>query len=203
MKTTIFGCVGFAITVYTVVIVLSICNNHSRSVNLQDNLQEAVESSLETALCRHGYDISNSDELIADVLEGVALYIDDNSTLDVEVRKADLTTGILSIRVVEHYTNHDGEITDIACDKTVILDHYDTYVANKYSVSYMIKADDGSAVPYKTYQLMDGVNMMVPVDPVVDGKTFVGWLLENEDITKEDIQNLPVNQSYVFVAKFN
>lgn len=197
-----FGIVNFAITVITIVIVLSVCNNHSRSVNLQDNLQEAVESSMETALCRQGYTISNSDELIADVLEGIALYLDDNSSLDVKVKKADLTTGILSIEVVEHYKNTNGDMVDISCEKTVILDHYDTYVANKYNISYMIQTADGTNVPYKTYQLMDGANMMVPIDPVLDGQTFDGWLLDGDEISKDEILALPVNQSYVFVAKF-
>lgn len=203
MKTLVQGMVSFVIVVITVTTVINICNNHSRSVNLQDNLQEAIESSLETAMTEHNYDISNSDELIADMMEGIALYLDDNSTFDVTVNKADTSTGILSVHVTEHYKNLNGNVQDISCDKTVILDHYDPLTINKYTVTYVIDAV-GSQVPYKTYQLMDGDAMRIPVAPSYDGMTFKGWKLDGTDtiMSNGDILALPITQGYTFHAVF-
>ena len=126
MKTAMFGCVNFIITVMTIVCVLHVCNFHFRANNLQDNLQGAMEASLRMALYQDdaGYTIENSDELVADVVEGVALYLANESALTVVVNEVNIATGLLSMTITEHYVSPSGKTTDIVCTQTVLLEKY-------------------------------------------------------------------------------
>lgn len=205
MKTTTFGVVSWAITVVTIVIVLFICDNHSRTVNLQDNLQEAVESSLDTALCSRSYTIADADELIADMMEGIAVYLNNADSLDVDVTSVDMNKGILSVRVTEHYKSVAGETSDISCEKTVLLDHYDTY-----NIVYGMYAYDGSFVGYKTYEFSKAsAHMLVPENPNIYGRTFLGWAMQKSDgtltgiMTEDEILDLPIDRDYTFIAQFS
>lgn len=116
MKTTAFGISGLIIVIFTVLAVLQVSTGHTRGVNLQDNLQQALEDSLDTALSDHSYTIATNDELIADVLEGIAIRLDDNCELRLTVHEVDKTLGILSVKATAYYmtknqdTNGDGVI---------------------------------------------------------------------------------------------
>lgn len=204
MKTTMFGCICFAITVFTIVIVLNICNDNTRTNNLQDNLQSAMEASLETAMSENSYSINNTEELIADFMQGVALYLDENCSLDVAVKAADTSAGILSVSVTEHYQNQNGTITDITCEKTIILEEYDMDMLGKYMVSYLIKDVSGNETLYKSYTLTEGSQVIVPVSPSVPGAVFKGWKLEetNTIMSTAQIQSLSLDKDYKFYAVF-
>lgn len=204
MKTTIYGIVNWAIMVITIVIVLFICNNHSRSVNLQDNLQEAVESSLNTAMCNKNYTIDDADELIADMIEGIAMYLNDSDKIDVTVKNVDMEKGLLSVVVTEHYTSVKDKVTDISCEKTVLLDRYATY-----TVTYGMYDSSNSFVGYKTYEFSKKQSLIVPKDPDYEltGKVFRTWALKKSDgtlveMTNDEIKVLPSDKDYTFIAQF-
>lgn len=117
MKTTAFGISGLGIVLFTILAVLQLVSGHTRTVNLQDNLQQALESSLETAMnSEKAYTIATNDELVADVLEGIAVRLDDNCELRLEVNEVDKTLGIISVKATAYYmtrnqdTNDDGVI---------------------------------------------------------------------------------------------
>ena len=199
MKTITMGVVNFAITVVTVVIVLAICNNHSRSINLQDNLQEAVESSVEAVMLHNDdFNISDTDALVNDLIDHIALYLADDCSLDVKVKAVDMDNGLLSVEVIEHYKNMNGEITDVHCEKTVILDEYDSVTVGKYKVQYIISTG-GTDFVYKQYELSSGANLLVPKNPSVDG--FLGWRQTGTDVLSADtIRSMTVDRDYVFYA---
>lgn len=119
MKTTAFGISGLGIVLFTILAVLQLVSGHTRTVNLQDNLQQALESSLETAMdSDRSYTIATNDELVADVLEGIAMRLDDNCELRLEVNEVDKTLGIISVKATAYYmssnmdTNGDGVVDE-------------------------------------------------------------------------------------------
>lgn len=126
MKTVMFGCGNFLITIMTIVCVLHVCNFNTRSTNLQDNLHDAMQASLKTALYQEdaGYTIENANELVTDVLEGTALYLANGSALDVKINDVNLATGFLSMTITEHYVSPSGKTTDISCEQSVVLERY-------------------------------------------------------------------------------
>lgn len=200
-----FGCMGFAITIFTIVIVLHISNMNARDNNLQNNLQEAVETSLNTALSEKSYTISDSEELVADVVQGVALYLSNNSELDVIIKKADIATGILSIEIVEHFITTNGNVIDITAEKTIVLEQYETDVAGRYGVSYIVIDTDGSEIVHKHYNLTEMSPILVPANPRLQGFTFSGWQLDGVGplLSEAEIKALPLDKSYKFYAKFD
>lgn len=111
MKTAAFGMSGLAIVMFTVLAVLQISTGHTRTINLQDNLQQVLEASLETAMDNgKSYTIATNDELIADVLEGIAMRLDDNCELRLEVNEVDKTLGILSVKATVYYMTRNQDV---------------------------------------------------------------------------------------------
>lgn len=226
MKTTAFGVSGLAIVILTIFAVLQLVSGHTRSVNLQDNLQQALESSLETTL-NGDYPIRTDDELVADVLEGLAIRLDDNCELDVTVNAIDRTKGLLSVEVTANYmtrhqdTNGDGEIDDkdafrdlnhdgkldaqdhvssVTAERTVLLEEYDVAQAGKHTVNYEIIDNQGVSAMYKKYTLTAGHHMMVPKNPEVNFDGY--WYLDGTTkMSRAQIQNLPVDKNYRFTNR--
>lgn len=196
MKTTMYGVVSFMVSVFTLVAVMTITNFNTRSNNLEDNLQEAMEASLRTARSTKGYDINSSEELIADVIQGVILYLGENSALDVNIRAADISAGIISLELIQYYTNTNGETTPIKTEKTIILEEY----TDKFVVNYRL----GDDAYYKVYTLTSGGTLPIPVSPSLPGKNFLGWKPEGEDVilSSSQVEGLPVDQDYTFYAVF-
>lgn len=208
MKTATFGIVSFLITVFTIVAVLQVCNTHARSVNLQDNLQEAMETSLATAMDKNSYTIRNKDELVADVIEGVALYLDDNCELQMNVKEVDPVLGILSIELTAYYTPtigvaaNNGESSSVTVNRTVILEQYDLEMVGKHKVKYLITDVSGNSAIYKSYVFTEGQSIFVPKDPAKPGMRFLGWRYGGRTYTRAEIQALPLSKDYEFTAVF-
>lgn len=226
MKTTAFGVSGLAIVIMTIFAVLQMVSGHTRSVNLQDNLQQALESSLETVIDKD-YPIRTDDELVADVLEGLAIRLDDNCELDVTVNAIDRTKGLLSVKVDAYYmtqhqdTNSDGTIDDrdafqdlnkdgkldasdhvskVTAERTVLLEEYDVAAIGKHTITFTIIDTNGVSAMYKKYVLTDGHHMMVPKDPTVNFDGY--WYLDGKTpMTRDQIKQLPVDKNYEFTNR--
>lgn len=226
MKTTAFGVSGLAIVIMTIFAVLQLVSGHTRSVNLQDNLQQALESSLETSL-EGDYPIRTDEELVADVLEGLAIRLDDNCELDVTVNAIDRTKGLLSVKVTAYYTtrhqdtngdgiiderdsfvdiNQDGKVdaTDhvstVTAERTVLLEEYDVAAIGKHTVVYEMIDPQGVSAMYKKYVLTDGHHMMIPKNPTTNFDGY--WYLEGRTrMTPEQIKQLPVDKDYHFTNR--
>lgn len=224
MKTTAFGISGFAIVFFTILAVLQLCAGHTRATNLQDNLQQALEASMKTAMdSTKSYPIESDDELVADLLQGIAMRLDDNCELRLEVNELDRTLGILSVKVTAYYmtqnqdTNHnsdgtygDGvidendtfteEITsEVTAEHTMILEQFDMTTVGKHTVTYQMEDERGIVSIYKKYNLTKGVNLMAPKDPI---SNFDGhWYIGSDAYTAAEIKNMTLDQDYVFYNK--
>lgn len=217
MKTAAFGIAGLSITFFTILAVLTVGTTHTRTVNLQDNLQHVLETSLETAMNQKAYDVNSDDELVADVIEGMALYLDDNCDLQIEVNEIDRSLGILSVKATAGYNpvthgkpkdvNGDGVIDDadkkrseVTAERTVILEQYDVENPGKMTISYYIVDASGRAAMYKTYQLTEGVKCMAPNDPTsnFDGR----WYDESgRGYTPDEIKAMDLTQDMKFYSE--
>lgn len=221
MKTTSFGVSALAIVFFTILAVVQLCTVNTRATNLEDNLQHALESSLSTAMSDNSYTIATKDELVGDVIEGIALYMDDlgpEDTLTLDVNEVDTDLGIVSVTATLNYvpvtgdktkdTNGDGVVdnddeskyTTVTAEKTVIFDEYDLPQVGKYTITYIVVDKDGNEAIYKSYTLSEGVNAMVPKDPYkgFSGKWYLGG---STPMTKEQIANTKLTGDMVFYSK--
>lgn len=215
MKTTIFGLACSAILVATVVIVAGISNTKTRTVNLQDNVKETLESSLSTTLEQKSYTIANQDELISDLTTTMASYLSDDSELEIKIRTIDGNDGIISITATVKYalenTNETAKIPDtITCEKTVFLDKDDPmYLQNEeqaktFTLTYQIPNGAEPPILYKEYELITPAKIKVPIAPIQTGSTFQGWkdLATGTIYSEADLKAKDLNKNYTFLAVF-
>jgi len=180
MKTTAFGVAAMGIVMFVFIALLQLVTFDTRAVSLQDTLQGAMENSLSTALNQRAYAVDDQDELVADVVQGVVLELNDpRAELDVTVNAADRTLGLLSMTLTAHYPSvnsgdpQDG--TTVSVDGTVILEHVNNEaMAGTQVVVFESAAGDG----VKRYSLTTN-SQQLPYPTYSPGgdKTFVGWAL--------------------------
>lgn len=205
MKTISFGVCGLAIVVMVFVGLLQVVNYDTRTVNLQDTLHSAMSSSLDTALSTRAYTIDDEDELVADVVQGVILALEDpEAELQVQVNEVDRLLGIVSMKVTATYHSVSGKTSTASVERTVILEHVENAPAPG---SHTVRFQDKAGVPVKVYILKTGSQKLPYVAyNAPSGKSFQGWELggafyPNTPAGKTALGNLPLDKDYVFVAR--
>ena len=205
MKTTAFGVSALAIVVMVFVALLQIVNVDTRAVSLQDTLHGAIEASLDTALNTRAYTINDKDELVADVVQGVVLELDDpKAKLEVQVNEADRTLGIISMKVTGRYPSVSGAESVVSVERTVILEHVDNAPAPG-THTVLFKSPSGDT--FKSYTLTEkSQNLPYPGYTAGAGKTFLGWerngvFYANTAAGRAALQNLVLDKDYLFTAR--
>lgn len=221
MKTAAFGVTSMAMAIFTILAVLQICTVDVRGVNLEDNLQHALESSLQTAMSEksYTYTIATDDELVADVMEGITTTmtkLGPEDDLKIDVNEVDKDLGIVSVKATMEYvpiigaytkdTNGDGVInsndeptkTKVTAERTVILDEYNLPQAGRHTVNFVqvFHTSKKEYVKYKSYSLTDGVNLMAPASP--DGGYW--YMYDGPESEMTDILNPPKHANYERVS---
>lgn len=209
MKTTAFGVAAMGIVMFVFIALLQLVTFDTRAVSLQDTLQGAMENSLSTALDQRAYAVDDQDELVADVVQGVVLELNDpRAELDVTVNAADRTLGLLSMTLTAHYPSvNTGEARDgttVSVDGTVILEHVNNEAA---AGTQVVVFESGAGHVVKRYSLTAGSQQLpYPTYEPGGGRTFFGWVLgetkyPNNVEGRAALQGLPLNQDYTFVAE--
>lgn len=205
MKTIAFGVCALAIVTMVFVGLLQVVNVDTRAVSLQDTLHGAMEASLDTALNTRAYTIDDEEELVADVVQGVILELNDpKAKLEVEVNKVDRALGIISMKVTAQYSSVSGSESSVSVERTVILEHVDNAPAPG-SHKVLFKSPTGEVV--KSYTLTkNSQKLPYPVYTAGSGKSFLGWVrggtfYANNATGKTTLQKLPLDRDYVFVAR--
>ena len=205
MKTIAFGVCGLAIVVMSFVGLLQVVSVDTREVNLRDTLYGAMEASLDTALNTRAYVIGDEDELVADVVQGVALELGDPRTeLTVQVNEVDATLGILSMKMTAKQPSVSGGTSIVEVERTVVLEHVDNApLPGTHAVVF--QGPGGSS--FKRYALTEGSQKLpYPNHPAPAGQTFRGWVLEGtlypaDETGRTALRELPLDRDYTFVAR--
>lgn len=205
MKTTAFGVSALAIVVMSFIGLLQIVNVDTRAMSLQDTLHGAMEASLDTALNSRAYTIEDEEALVADVVQGVILELDDpRAELEVQVNEVDRTLGIISMKVTGRYPSISGDQNVVSVERTVLLEHVDNGPGPGFHEA-LFRSPAGSA--FKGYTLKENSQKLpYPSFAAGPGKTFLGWEHEgsfypNTTAGKTALQNLPLNRDYTFIAR--
>lgn len=184
---------------------LQIVNVDTRASNLQDSLHAALSSSLDTALNERAYTIDDEDQLVADVVQGVILELNDPTVeLKIKVNKVDRVLGIISMKVTGTFQSVSGGKSTVSVERTVILEHVENpRLPGSQSVLYKSPAGD----TVKSYSLMkNSQKLPYPGYHAPTGKTFKGWergatFYPDTAAGRTALGNLPLDRDYVFVAR--
>lgn len=201
MKTTSFGISAFLITVVTLIIVAEINLGSARQSLIEDNLNDGMTAALQMAFDERGYSIGDEQELVTDVIEYLSLFIMEDCSLDVEVIGADLNTGIISLKVTEHYLTAFGKVKDIECIRTVLLEDRPIDLPDSYTVQYVIRDVSGREVLYKKYVMREGSTILYPSTENYN-LPIRGWSATpgGSIMTAAQITALPLDKDYTFYA---
>lgn len=151
-------CVFFTLATITVE------SRTNRENNAYQTLKRATDSAVSSVLETQKYQIDNNEEFVAaltmmlcdslisnDGTSSDSTTPDKNLKVTIEVVQADYHRGLLSLNIIEEYTNPIGSIGTCEYATTVVFDEakiYDTYTIRYYDAngimlaSYVVKAGD-------------------------------------------------------------
>lgn len=200
MKQIIFGMAAGCIVILCAVAILTVEGKSSRENELKHALSAAVEETMENLCTTQKYTVENQEEFIADFCQSLLQRIhvgteesrDENLAVEVNVTGVDLEKGLLSVAVTETFTYPNGNIGEIHCSSTAILEQ--EAERKEVVLTYYL----GDRI-YRQFGLLEKDDFKVPQDPVTDDGTFAYW--RDLDTGERAVfpEKATVNKSYVAV----
>lgn len=162
--------------IVSILTIFTIDGRRIRNQEATDSLRSAIESTMQN-LKDVTYDIDNNQMFIADFIQALAIQIESDSTIQVNVQDVDYEKGLLSIEVIEHFTHPNGKPGTVSCVRSVILEQKETTdsTSDTEQVTIIYRYPDNSI--YKQFNIVKGSEIIIPKDPSMNGKTFTGWML--------------------------
>ena len=201
MKNGVMLLVSGAIGILVFAMVMTICGHMDRSTELQENLSTAAEGTLQGAV--HGNAIKNDHALLAECIGRMAVALDADTDMVIDVFGIDSQKGILALRMSGAYIHPNGMKGSTEWERVVIREEGAEKEAMKVcEVSfYMSKeAMSGEKECYKKYYVPKGGKVSMPVEPQKDGMVFAGWRDVNDYIA--DFSQ-PVDQRISYYAAWD
>ncbi len=194
MKNGVMLLLSGVIGILMLAIVMTICGNMNRSVELQGNLSTAMESTMKNY---PEYNVARSDEeLLAECIEGMAVAVDSDMEITVEVYQADAQKKILSLRTVGKYMHPNGMEGETEWERTVIYEKKgEIEEMETCEVSFYRNKEEllREGTCYKKYYVAKGECITAPIEPQISGSVFAGWKDSNDymaDFSQPVLQNL-------------
>ena len=177
--------------------IMAVSGRTNRSAELKSNLPSAIEVTAENLLTKK-YDVTDKAQLEADFLETLTDALDSDSDIRLKVNAADTDKQLLSVSVKEEFKHPNGKQGTVSYDRTAIVNKLSEEEPEIYKVSYYLSGTDTDC--YKCYEVLTGDVIPVPKDPVLEGKTFVGWVDADGSVLDPD---MAVMQDTDYYAKWN
>lgn len=195
MKTTV-KCIGlFLFAVFALLIGLTLYGRETRQKELQNNLHNVAEQTVNIAASENSYEISDANEMMADAVENMAMNMVTDSKLQCDFEGVDAEKGLLSLKLTEEYQHPNGSDGKVKHDRTVI---YDRKVEDKMcTVNFYTGQNDQDC--YMSMMIRAGDNITAPVDPEEKDKEFAGWVDENGYLADF---SLPVQNDMTYYASW-
>lgn len=191
MKNFIFGVIIVIIGILLTASILTINSRMTRDKENNDSLANAVETAVTNTIEHNNYSINNNEEFIADFLQHLLIQFENNSDIEVDVAGIDYKKGLLSIKVVEHFTHPNGKDSTIDYETTVILEKA------AETVYYDIEFYDNDNELLKKYTLVEETK--IPPIKIMDTKKSVkGWRDENGQVV--NLNDVTVDRNRKFYA---
>ena len=165
MKNVVTGIMMSIMMALFIIIILTTDDRTIRINEVNTALADALDESL-NVLDINKYSITDTDELIADVTQGLLMQIESDATVMVNVMDADKDKGIVTIEAVENFTKPTGAYGQTAATRTILLEKQqvqDTYDEDnrQYNITYL--NTDGTE--YITYSIKKNEQLIIPITP--------------------------------------
>lgn len=165
MKNVVTGIMMSIMMALFIIIILTTDDRTIRINEVNTALADALDESL-NVLDINKYSITDTDELIADVTQGLLVQIESDAEVTVNVMDADKDKGIVTVEAVENFRKASGSAGQTAATRTIILEKQqvqDTYDEDnrQYNITYL--NTDGTE--YITYSIKKNEQLIIPITP--------------------------------------
>lgn len=198
MKNIVNMLIVLVLGVIAIASMMTVAGRSNREMELTNNLPSIAEETVNILFADKKYDINNRDQFISDFAEYLTVVFDNDCDIVVNVMKADLEKGVLSVRIVAEYEHPNGEPGKVSCDRTVIFDKVTEDEPEVYTVKFFT-GHSGEIQCYKSFQVYAGEKVQAPVVPQSETGAFTGWVDANGYLA--DFSQ-PVEQNLVYYADY-
>lgn len=165
MKNVVTGIMMSIILALITIIILTTDDRIIRINEVNTALADALDESI-NVLDMDKYSITDTDELIADVTQGLLMQIESDAAVTVNIMDADKDKGIVTVEAVENFRKASGAAGQTAATRTIILEKQqaqDTYDEDdrQYNITYL--NTDGTE--YITYSIKNNKQLIIPITP--------------------------------------
>lgn len=165
MKNVVTGIMMSIILALITIIILTTDDRIVRINEVNTALADALDESL-NVLDMDKYSIADTDELIADVTQGLLVQIESDADITVNVMDADRSRGIVTMEAVENFIKPTGAAGQTAATRTIILEKQqvqDTYDEDNRQFNITYLNTDGTE--YMTYSIKKNEQLIIPYAP--------------------------------------
>ena len=169
MKNVVTGIMMSIMMALFIIIILTTDDRIIRINEVNTALADALDESL-NVLDINKYSIADTDELIADVTQGLLVQIESDAEVTVNVMDADNDKGIITVEAVENFRKASGAAGQTAATRTIILEKQqvqDTYDEDNRQFNITYLNTDGTE--YITYSIKKNEQLIIPITP---GNTY-------------------------------
>ncbi len=171
MKKVAFGMACGLVSLFVVLLMLTLFGRAARKSETEYMLAQAMDSSLSGAMQKQGETTGAGEEFTADFLKALLIQANSDSELTVSVLDADEQKGILSVEITERFRHPNGNEGSVSQARTVIFDRAAEQEPEYCRVGFYL--EDGEM--YKEYRVPKGSVCSIPVSPRKEGKRFLYW----------------------------
>ncbi len=206
MSKTVKGFMLMAIAVGFIMIFLTTSGRASRSNENTNALVTAIDDSLKNVMEQNAYEISNSNEFVADFVEALLMQYESDSEITVNILKQDMEKGLLSVEVNEKYKHPNGKEGTVSVQRTVIFDKKEVEKARPCKACFYLSKEDMQSEDssyencYKIYDVDAGDEITVPSNPQLEGKIFQCWKNAEGEVIG-NAQQIDTDMSFYAVFK--
>lgn len=165
MKNVVTGIMMSIMMALFIIIILTTDDRIIRINEVNTALADALDESL-NVLDMDKYSIADTDELIADVTQGLLVQIESDAEVMVNVMDADKDKGIVTVEAVENFRKASGAAGQTAATRTIILEKQqvqDTYDEDNRQFNITYLNTDGTE--YMTYSIKKNEQLIIPAAP--------------------------------------
>lgn len=165
MKNVVTGIMMSIILALITIIILTTDDRIIRINEVNTALADALDESI-NVLDMDKYSITDTDELIADVTQGLLMQIESDAAVTVNIMDADKDKGIVTVEAVENFRKASGSAGQTAATRTIILEKQqvqDTYDEDNRQFNITYLNTDG--MEYMTYSIKKNEQLIIPAAP--------------------------------------
>ena len=165
MKNVVTGIMMSIMMALFIIIILTTDDRIIRINEVNTALADALDESI-NVLDMDKYSITDTDELIADVTQGLLVQIESDAEVTVNVMDADKDKGIVTVEAVENFRKASGAAGQTAATRTIILEKQqvqDTYDEDNRQFNITYLNTDGTE--YMTYSIKKNEQLIIPAAP--------------------------------------